>query len=438
MNRLFKIILFITLAGGLFFSCSNEDNSQSQVMILALNNSNANASKTMAETQVSGKAYVSVSLETKSRTIMNLPDFVNDDSFSFTLSQKTSSFGERTIKTWETTETQSAYTQMTTEKEIAVDYAENGCDFYLSAYKGNVTYKSSVHVNKVSSGEKISLVFPEFCLTGTTNEGNLKVKLYFPKDAGVSTVKAELYYSRKSYYYGTYVTEKFNLDPVELEIITENTESYVIYEKNNLEGEDVYVQFYLYDQAGNFLNSFRESVILHGDCYAERHIQDVNKIHQIIFDTEFNCNEVTYDGNVYFSEYERVTLGEPTCPYYTFEGWYDNPDFTGDAITGWNFGEKTENVLLYPKFAVKDVYYAIKTLNKPGTYKVIIDNNTKWENVTKEFNENFSNESNDIYIDLVLKKGVTSIGNYYFYKWPLISVELPEDLENIGAYAFED
>ena len=53
-----------------------------------------------------------------------------------------------------------------------------------------------------------------------------------------------------------------------------------------------------------------------------------------------------------FTETESVTLSEPTRSGYSFAGWYTASTFSGDSITGWSAGEKTDDITLYAKWEV--------------------------------------------------------------------------------------
>ena len=58
---------------------------------------------------------------------------------------------------------------------------------------------------------------------------------------------------------------------------------------------------------------------------------------------------------------------------FIFAGWYFTQDFSGEAITGWNIGEKTGDITLYAKWTVKseNVVNAIKNLTE-GTHTVCV------------------------------------------------------------------
>ena len=51
-----------------------------------------------------------------------------------------------------------------------------------------------------------------------------------------------------------------------------------------------------------------------------------------------------------FTEDNFVALKNPIRDGYTFAGWYENRDFSGDIIKGWGPGNKTADVTLYAKW----------------------------------------------------------------------------------------
>ena len=66
----------------------------------------------------------------------------------------------------------------------------------------------------------------------------------------------------------------------------------------------------------------------------------------------YELNGGNHDGTptTSFLETKDVTLGTAARTGYTFSGWYEAEDFSGNAVTGWNAGEKTEDVTLYAKW----------------------------------------------------------------------------------------
>ena len=84
-----------------------------------------------------------------------------------------------------------------------------------------------------------------------------------------------------------------------------------------------------------------------------------------------------------FKEKEDVTLLEPERIGYIFDGWFEAKDFSGSAITGWNAGDRTQDVILYAKW----------TANK---YTVKFDKNAEDatgnvpEDIQKAYDEEFA------------------------------------------------
>ena len=75
-------------------------------------------------------------------------------------------------------------------------------------------------------------------------------------------------------------------------------------------------------------------------------------------------NYVLNDGNhsgtptTSFKETEDVTLGTAERTGYTFIGWYEAENFSGNTVTSWKAGEKTEDVTLYAKWVANT--YTVK------------------------------------------------------------------------------
>lgn len=110
---------------------------------------------------------------------------------------------------------------------------------------------------------------------------------------------------------------------------------------------------------------------------------------------------------------EVVRLLEPTKEGYTFEGWYDNDEFTGDKIT--ELSNVSSNITLYAHWSLYDYYRSSLTL---GT-KNDVDNSQimlySSENVNKNFRISFTvddyNTSYDNAANLPNKNGPTILSS---------------------------
>ena len=51
-----------------------------------------------------------------------------------------------------------------------------------------------------------------------------------------------------------------------------------------------------------------------------------------------------------FTEEDFIGLKNPSKDGYTFVGWYENRDFSGNSIKGWAAGDKTADVIIYAKW----------------------------------------------------------------------------------------
>ena len=73
--------------------------------------------------------------------------------------------------------------------------------------------------------------------------------------------------------------------------------------------------------------------------------------HKITYELNGGTNS-PYNPNL-FLEYLTVNLKNPTRDGYYFAGWYENADFSGNRIKGWEIGEKRTDVTLYAKWIEK-------------------------------------------------------------------------------------
>ena len=87
--------------------------------------------------------------------------------------------------------------------------------------------------------------------------------------------------------------------------------------------------------------TFAESVTLYAILLAEN-------AHTISYMLDGGVNNP--QNSFSFTEDDFIGLKNPSKDGYKFLGWYENRDFTGNAIKGWAAGDKTADVILYAKW----------------------------------------------------------------------------------------
>ncbi len=156
----------------------------------------------------------------------------------------------------------------------------------------------------------------------------------------------------------------------------------------------------------------------------------------------YNLNEGTNpeDARTSYKQDETVVLPVPTREFYDFAGWYLTQDFSDEAITGWNAGEKTGNITLYAKWTVKaeNVVNAIKNLTE-GTHTVCVVgeiDETTVKNIGKAL---YSNENAKVNLDLTETTGLENIPGAAFRGCSnLTNIEIPANVICISYDAFRE
>lgn len=139
-----------------------------------------------------------------------------------------------------------------------------------------------------------------------------------------------------------------------------------------------------------------------------------------------------------FKKGDSVTLTEPTYEYFDFCGWYLTQDFSGEAITGWNVGEKTGDITLYAKWTVKaeNVVNAIKNLTE-GAHTVCVAGEIDEATVKNIGKALSSNENAKVNLDLSGTAGFENIPSWAFKNCTsLINIKIPTSVTRIGGGAF--
>ena len=142
-----------------------------------------------------------------------------------------------------------------------------------------------------------------------------------------------------------------------------------------------------------------------------------------------------------------VTLADPERSFYEFAGWYDNTEFSGDKLTGWNAGEKTGNITLYAKWAVTaaNISEAIKNIPADGkVHTVMLAGEISEDTIFAIRSALYENSDAKINLDMSGTTGLTKIPDYAFYDADknagckaLAGIVLPEGIESINRGAFQ-
>ena len=161
------------------------------------------------------------------------------------------------------------------------------------------------------------------------------------------------------------------------------------------------------------------------------------------YSINYNLNEGTNpdDAKISYKQDETVVLPIPTRELYDFAGWYLAQDFSGEAITGWNAGERTENITLYAKWTVKaeNVVNAIKNLPE-GTHNIFVVGEIDEDTATNIGNALRSNENAKVNLDLSGTTGLKNIPTSQAFRdcANLINIEIPKSVTRIGCSAFRE
>lgn len=150
------------------------------------------------------------------------------------------------------------------------------------------------------------------------------------------------------------------------------------------------------------------------------------------YSINYNLNEGTNpeDVRTSYKQDETVVLPVPTRELYDFAGWHLTQDFSDKAITGWNAGEKTGNITLYAKWAVKaeNVVNAIKNLPE-GTHTICVTGKSiNIKNIIETLN---LKENTKLNLDL------SEIDEWYLYSdefrdgYNIIGLILPSNIREI-------
>lgn len=141
-----------------------------------------------------------------------------------------------------------------------------------------------------------------------------------------------------------------------------------------------------------------------------------------------------------FKKRDNVILKEPTYEYFDFCGWYLTKDFSGEAITGWNAGEKTGDITLYAKWAVtvkaENIVNIIENLPK-GTHNICVVGEIDDIIIYNISAALRSNENAKVNLDLSKTTGLENIPSWAFKDCTsLTNIKIPSSVTSIDKMAF--
>ena len=398
--KLFRTVVFsaFMLSTVLLFSCKGVDN-------VSVETETERTTATTDSSTVAQK-YVTLSVAAEfpvyARTVNPTDiDFSTDMALSFTLCGKWKGEGDEETdvtfeKSWSSSsaggEQKTAYEIMSADSfEILI----GTWDFTLSAFKnGKEMYYQTIENKTLSvpanGNNTISL---DFGVMDEAEEGNgsVTVTLDFPADKGITSVKAALIKLD-----GTELSG-FSYEALEItdSEASANTKT-VTYTKATVPCGTYRIKFALYD-SNNFVAKTARDIIHVAPCnesVGNLTVTQINTLYKITYaglSEAYNC--VT--GYTVQNDYELVenynasqTIVLPGTqlkkgPYYA-AAWYETEDLSGEPITGWEIGDRAEDVTVYPKWYTtgSEAAAAISALNVAGDYTICIKGNISSSNFT--------------------------------------------------------
>ena len=125
-----------------------------------------------------------------------------------------------------------------------------------------------------------------------------------------------------------------------------------------------------------------------------------------------------------------VTLADPTRSFYEFAGWYDNTEFSGEKLTGWNVGAKTSDIKLYAKWNLTQA--SISSAIEAGATEIRLSGEISEDTINMTSEALKKNSSKKLAVDLSQTTGLTTIGwNAFKDCSNLTSVSIPGSVTSI-------
>ena len=409
------------------------------------------------------KAYLSIKIDGNERTVLPQTfDLENDFDLSFEFSgYYTKDESVKITKTWEPTESETAYTLMTKDTEILLD-TTGLWKFSLTIKKENKQLYAEEINYSIEPGEnklKFNLSYAK------EGDGDFEIKLNFAKDANVKAVMAELF---------IFGEEEEFCEKEKLEIKTENDKSYVLYSKKDIPTDSYLVKFEFYgdEEATLIMNLYTEvvQIVANHTSYAERTVEHLNSFYEIEYKLDNTAGEEFTEGfepEIKYSPYKLPVLPKAKNVKkagYVFAGWKNEkgevftklPEGTKGNLfltATWlegkeieldeaeNFDYSTiteEDIIIISGEKKSGEKYLEILIGKLNSLEIKINLNMSLVENLNTISDNFFKGFDNLK-KITIPDSVKEIGNYVFRDCTsLTDVELGNGVETIGSHLFVD
>ena len=308
-----------------------------------------------------GRAYICVREAGSSKSVRTaLPSFSEDGiaDFTFTIKgKKTSDSGPEEVL--------GSFDTLSDLKGATIALESGTWNFTLTAEKDGTVLSGKLENKEISAASNPNQLSFELSWDKSTleGEGSLSFSLDFSKASNSTSVQCAtgqlLKYDSES---GS-ETELPDYPETELSILDADDKPLfkAVYELSAIDAGNYRIKIRLYadSEKKNLIITWPELAIITGGqkSSASRECNSLNEVYSITYNNPLEA--VTVDGSSLQEAYTRysgdIVLHDLEKEGYTFEGWFDNEDCSGEAlevIAGGSTGDK----ILWAKLLIPDIY----------------------------------------------------------------------------------